>query len=127
MALQVSLKERSALEKMAPVTLTEKAAQEVKRVLAENGMSPETALRIAVVGGGCSGFEYRLDFDASPASEDDVVGECLGVRVVVDRASVRFLQGTTIDFHDSLMQKGFVFNNPLAVKTCGCGTSFAVS
>lgn len=119
--------ERSEADTMVPVTLTEKAAQEVKRVLAESGMSPETALRVAVVGGGCSGFEYRLDFDSSPVSEDDVVGDCLGVRVVVDRASVRFLQGTTIDYHDSLMQKGFVFHNPLAVKTCGCGTSFAVS
>ncbi len=112
---------------MLPVTLTEKAAEQVKRVLAENGMSPDTAIRVSVVGGGCSGFEYRMEFDASPAAEGDIVGDCLGVRVVVDGASSRFLTGTTIDYHDSLMQRGFVFNNPLAVRTCGCGTSFAVS
>jgi iron-sulfur cluster assembly protein len=107
------------------VALTEKAAGEIKRLLDQQSL-PETAvLRVGVVGGGCSGFEYRMDFDQSPGEEDSVV-ECHGVKVAVDKKSARYLAGTEIDYHEDLMNRGFVFKNPLAVKTCGCGTSFQV-
>ena len=82
-------------------------------------------VRLGVAGGGCSGFEYRLDF-AYASANDDVVTESHGLRVAVDPRSARLIDGTEIDFHDDLLKRAFVFNNPLAVKTCGCGTSFKV-
>jgi iron-sulfur cluster assembly protein len=108
------------------ITLTERAASEVKRIIAQKQMPETTSLRVAVAGGGCSGFEYKLDFDAQPGSEDDQVSQSHGVRVVVDRKSLKLLNGTEIDIHEGLDKRGFVFNNPLAVRTCGCGTSFGV-
>lgn len=112
---------------MSQVFLTESAAKEVKRLLAENQLGPDTALRLSVVGGGCSGFEYRLDFETAPDPAEDVVSECHGVRIVVDKKSLRYLAGTTIDYQNGILQRGFVFHNPLAVRTCGCGTSFSIS
>lgn len=112
---------------MSQVFLTEAAAKEVKRLLAENQLSEGTALRLSVVGGGCSGFEYKLDFESNPDAVNDVVCESHGVRVVVDKRSLRYLAGTVIDFQNGILQRGFVFNNPLAVRTCGCGTSFSIS
>jgi iron-sulfur cluster assembly protein len=81
---------------------------------------------VAVAGGGCSGFEYKLDFEAQPSSDDDQVIQSHGVRVVVDRKSLKLLNGTEIDINEGLNNRGFVFSNPLAVRTCGCGTSFGV-
>ncbi|GIX01734.1 MAG: heme biosynthesis protein HemY [Thermogutta sp.] len=112
---------------MTQVFLTESAAQEVKRLLAENKLAADTALRVSVVGGGCSGFEYRLDFETNPDAANDVVCESHGVKVVVDKKSLQFLAGTTIDYQNGILQRGFVFHNPLAVRTCGCGTSFSIS
>jgi iron-sulfur cluster assembly protein len=112
---------------MSQVFLTEAAAQEVKRLLAENQLAADTALRVSVVGGGCSGFEYRLDFETNPDAASDVICESHGVKVVVDKKSLKFLAGTTIDYQNGILQRGFVFHNPLAVRTCGCGTSFSVS
>jgi iron-sulfur cluster assembly protein len=109
-----------------PVTLTERAAGEVKRIIADKRMPETTALRVAVAGGGCSGFEYKLDFQAEPAGDDDQVSQSHGVRVLVDRKSLKFLNGMEIDINEGLNKRGFVFNNPLAVRTCGCGTSFGV-
>jgi iron-sulfur cluster assembly protein len=104
--------------------LTEKAASEVKRIIDDKKL-PETAvLRVAVAAGGCSGFEYRLDFDESTDDQQDIVEEYHGVRVAVDRKSADILGGTEIDFKEDLMSRSFVFNNPLAVRTCGCGNSF---
>jgi len=108
------------------VTLTEKAAGEVKRLISEQKLPAEAVLRVGVVGGGCSGFEYRMNFDTAVSEEEDLVSECHGVRVAVDRKSASRLTGTEIDYHEDLMNRGFVFNNPLAVRTCGCGTSFQV-
>lgn len=106
--------------------LSENAAREVKRMMAEQQV-PETAmLRVEVVGGGCSGYEYRLSFAPSADEGEDLVGDSRGVRLAVDRKSARFLSGTEIDIGDGLNKRGFVFNNPLAVRTCGCGTSFQV-
>jgi iron-sulfur cluster assembly protein len=108
------------------VTLTERAAHEVKRIIAEKQMPEATALRVAVAGGGCSGFEYKLDFQTESGSDEDHVSQSHGVRVLVDRKSLKFLNGTQIDINEGLNKRGFVFNNPLAVRTCGCGTSFGV-
>jgi len=106
------------------VTLTEKAASEVKRLIGEQNLAETAVLRVGVAAGGCSGFEYKLDFDEAPDAEQDVVEEFHGVRVAIDKRSAELLSGTEIDFKEDLMSRSFVFNNPLAVKTCGCGSSF---
>jgi len=108
-----------------PITLTEKAAKEISRVIGEQKMPDETMLRIGVVGGGCSGFQYSLGFDnASDPGKDDVC-EQHGIRIAVDKKSDLFLDGTVLDFYDGLEKRGFTFNNPNAVKSCGCGSSFS--
>ncbi len=108
------------------ISLTEKAALQVRKIRAENN-TPEThGLRLSVKGGGCSGLSYVLGFDENPRDNDRVI-ECLGIRVFVDPKSVFYLSGTVLDFSDGLNGKGFVFNNPQATKTCGCGNSFGVS
>ena len=103
--------------------LTERAAKELKRLFAEKNKPETTVVRLGVAGGGCSGFEYRMEFTEDTAS-DDQVSESQGFRLAVDPRSARLVDGTEIDFHDDLLKRAFVFNNPLAVKTCGCGTSF---
>lgn len=108
------------------VTLTEKAAGEIKRMLAEQQLPETTVLRVGASGGGCSGFEYRMDFDQEVSQSEDVLTECYGVRVAVDQRSAKVLDGTRIDFRQDLLTRGFVFDNPLATKTCGCGSSFQV-
>ena len=106
------------------VQLTEIAAQEIKRVMDEQKMPAGVALRIAVAGGGCSGFEYKLGFDENVDEQSDIVREMHGVRVAVDKKSSLYLDGTEIDYHNGIEKRGFVFNNPNATKTCGCGSSF---
>ena len=83
-------------------------------------------MRISVKGGGCSGFEYQIDIDSHAPDEFDVVMVQHGVRVVVDMKSEFYMSGTTIDFNDGLMERGFTFKNPLASGTCGCGSSFSI-
>jgi iron-sulfur cluster assembly protein len=107
------------------VQLTERAALEVKKVIAEQKMPETVALRIGVSGGGCSGFEYRLGFDANVDEQVDTIRELHGVRIAVDKKSSLYLDGTEIDFHEGLDKRGFVFKNPNAVKSCGCGSSFS--
>jgi iron-sulfur cluster assembly protein len=108
------------------ITLTELAAKEIKRVISEQKLPEGVSLRVGVAGGGCSGFEYQLGFEESEAldQEKDSVSEQHGIRLAVDKKSALYLDGTTIDFHDGIERRGFVFNNPNAVKTCGCGSSF---
>lgn len=106
--------------------LTEKAAREVKRIISEQKFSGATMLRVGVKGGGCSGFEYALGFETAANELDDIVSDWHGVRVAVDQKSALYLDGMEIDFYDGLDKRGFVFNNPNAKKTCGCGTSFTV-
>jgi iron-sulfur cluster assembly accessory protein len=107
------------------VTITEKAAKEVQRVMSEQKMPEATILRVGVVGGGCSGFQYSLGFDTSTDPAKDELYEQHGVKVAVDRKSELFLDGTVLDFYDGLEKRGFTFNNPNAVKSCGCGSSFS--
>ncbi len=108
-----------------PVTLTEKAAGEVKRIIDAEGTDEPRYLRIGVQGGGCSGFSYSLNLDTE-ASERDRTVEFHGVKLVVDKKFDPYLDGTVIDYYDGLEKRGFVFNNPNVVKSCGCGSSFQV-
>ena len=108
------------------VTLTEKAAKEVKRIIEEQKLPVETVLRVGVAGGGCSGFQYSLGFDNAVDQKADQVVEHHGIKLVVDKKSSLYLDGTELDFYDGLEKRGFVFNNPNAVKSCGCGSSFGV-
>ena len=106
------------------VMLTEKAAAEVKRVKQEQKLEDEVFLRIGVAGAGCSGFNYTLGFDSSYDAKADSKFDCHGVQLVVDKKSSLYLDGTTIDWFDSIERRGFTFENPNAVKSCGCGGSF---
>lgn len=109
------------------ITLTERAAQEVKVFIQEQEMEEDQAMvRIRIVSGGCSGLDYDLKLDTEFDESNDNVTEQHGVKVVVDKKSDLYLDGTTIDFYESLGQRGFQFHNPNAKKTCGCGQSFHV-
>jgi len=106
------------------ITLTERAARKIKEVFSRQEMPQGACLRVAVKGGGCSGFSYNLDVTDKPA-EDDEVFESGGVRVVCDPKSYLFLNGTEIDYSDDLLKGGFLFNNPNAKQSCRCGASFS--
>jgi iron-sulfur cluster assembly protein len=107
------------------VTITEKAAKEIQRVMSEQKMPEATFLRVGVVGGGCSGFQYSLGFDDKTDDLKDELSEQHGIRLAIDRKSELYLDGTVLDFFDGLEKRGFTFNNPNAVKSCGCGSSFS--
>ena len=110
--------------------LTEKAASEVKRIIADQqqaGGAPEKIyLRMRVVGGGCSGFQHKLDLDPTINPKLDETFDCLGVPVVVDKRSLMYLSEATVDFHDDLNRRGFSITNPSAKSTCGCGSSYSM-
>lgn len=107
-----------------PVELSDNAAKRVAAILAkETDMS---ALRISVEGGGCSGFSYKFDLTADPATDDDLVLAKLGATVLIDSLSIVYMENSVIDFVDDLMGQSFQIKNPNAVASCGCGTSFAV-
>jgi iron-sulfur cluster insertion protein len=103
--------------------LTERAAARIAEIVAADGR--EAALRVAVLAGGCSGFQYRFDLDESPQA-DDLVIELAGARVLVDPASLDLLAGSELDYTDELMGSHFAVRNPNAKSACGCGTSFSV-
>ena len=107
------------------ITITERAALEVSRVIKEQNFDKTTMIRIGAKGG-CSGFSYVLDFDENGASEFDITSEQHGVNIVIDKKSSFFMMGTELDFNDGLLDRGFVFKNPTATGSCGCGTSFSV-
>jgi iron-sulfur cluster assembly protein len=112
------------VERTALVSLTPTAAAKVKELMAQE---PEDALvlRVAIQGGGCSGFQYGLGFDTAAAEGDEIL-DLEGVRVVVDPFSAPYLQGATIDFMNGLQESGFKIDNPNASSSCGCGHSFQV-
>ena len=108
------------------ITLTENAAKEVKTIIEQQELSTDDVrLRVGVKGGGCSGFSYILDLTENQKDTDEVI-EQHGVKLICDPKSLLYLGGTTIDFKDEIMGRGFVFTNPNASTTCGCGSSFAV-
>jgi iron-sulfur cluster assembly protein len=107
------------------ISLTETAAKEVRRIIEEQNLPKEqTRLRVGVRGGGCSGFSYLLDLTEEEAGEQDEAMESHGVPMLVDMKSLLYLDGTEIDFRDEVMGRGFVFKNPNATSSCGCGSSF---
>jgi iron-sulfur cluster assembly protein len=112
------------------ITLTEKAASEVRRIVSEQqtaGAAPEKVyLRMRVVGGGCSGFQHKLDLDPAMNPKLDETFELQGVPVVVDKRSLMYLGDVQVDFHDDLNRRGFSISNPNAKSTCGCGSSFSM-
>ncbi len=108
----------------SPVKLTDGAVNEVKRLMSEPGFEEGRYLRVGVKGGGCSGLSYVLGFDAK--EEDDDQYEIEGIPVIMKTAHGIYLFGMEVDFEDGLNARGFVFNNPNASSTCGCGSSFAV-
>src|ERR1043165_1777368 len=111
-------------EIIAPVSLSEGAVNEVKRLMSEPGFDNSQFLRIGVKGGGCSGMTYILGFDAK--QEKDETFEIDGIPCIINPAHEIYLSNMEIDWKGGLNSRGFTFNNPNATKTCGCGTSFAV-
>ena len=107
------------------VSLTETAAVKIKELMAEEPEDEVSVLRVAVQGGGCSGFQYALALDQK--REDDHVFATSGISVLVDPASLRYVDGSTVDYTESLMGAGFQVNNPNVVAACGCGSSFRVA
>ncbi len=106
------------------ITLTPPAVEMVKRIRSKEGLPDGHALRVAVVGGGCSGFSYQLDVDDKTQDGDEII-EYEGVQVRVDPTSAQYLRGIEIDYVNSLSGGGFKFINPNAKHTCGCGSSFS--
>jgi len=109
----------------APLAITPKAVEMIRHTREQEGLDPDHGLRVAVMGGGCSGFQYALDFEKEQRDTDFVM-EFEGLRVFVDPVSSRYLKGTTIDYVLGMSGAGFKFLNPNATGQCGCGSSFAV-
>jgi iron-sulfur cluster assembly protein len=105
------------------VSLTDRAAARIKELIAADNREGQ-GLRVKVVGGGCSGLQYKVDFDVPKAT--DKIFERDGAKLLVDMKSLLYLTGTELDYKDELMQSGFVFQNPNVKKSCGCGASFTV-
>ncbi len=106
------------------VQMTEKAVQQAKQIRANNHKE-SCGLRLGLVGGGCSGLSYRMDFEEQPGEHDKVM-EFDGLKVFIDPKAFLYLNDVEIDFHSDMMSSGFTFKNPQAKTTCGCGTSFSV-
>jgi len=107
------------------ILITEAAAKEIKSIIKDQSLPNEqTRLRVGVKGGGCSGFSYTLDLTEEAPSEADQVIECNGVQILCNERAMLYLSGVEIDFRDEVMGRGFVFKNPNATSTCGCGSSF---
>jgi len=109
----------------APITVTPTAVAEVRRYMEEQGTAAEAGLRVGVLPGGCSGFQYGLNIEDEPA-EDDLVLETNGLKLFLDPFSLQYLQGVEIDYVTTFQGSGFTFNNPNASGGCGCGSSFTV-
>ena len=107
------------------ISISEKALKEIKRIRDADPTATNSALRVMVVGGGCSGMSYKLGFDNQPPAANDKTFETEGVKVICDAKSYLYLSGIELDFTDGLNGTGFVFKNPNAKRTCGCGSSFS--
>lgn len=110
---------------MDGLAISDNAAQLIRKMTLKNGI-PEGGLRIAIKAGGCSGLSYTFAWEAAPREGDRVFDGPGGSKVFVDAKSFRFLAGTMLDYDTSLVSKGFIFNNPNAKSSCGCGTSFSI-
>jgi len=109
------------------ITITDKAARKVKEIVAENQITDKVYLRLSVVGGGCSGFQHKLDLDPNLNEKLDETFQLNGVDIVVDKRSLMYLGDALVDYHDEdLARTGFSVVNPNAKSTCGCGSSFSM-
>ncbi len=109
---------------IAKIHLTERAARKIRALLEKDGVSPDAGgLRVGVQGGGCSGLSYAMRLDTQARARDKVFEEH-GARIFVDPKSFLYLNGTTLEYEQTLMREGFVFQNPNAARNCGCGSSF---
>ena len=117
-------KTEQGIGSVAAIHLTERAAQKIRTLLEKEGVSPEVGgLRVGVQGGGCSGLSYAMRLDTQPRDRDKIFEEH-GARIFVDPKSFLYLNGTTLEYEETLMRQGFVFQNPNAARNCGCGSSF---
>lgn len=107
------------------IQMTERAARQLRCMIENQGLSPSTALRVSVKGGGCSGFEYDLDFSETAADGDEIM-ESQGITIYCDKKSFLYLRGLVLDYDDQVLREQFVFTNPNATNVCGCGISFSV-
>src|SRR5207249_4213574 len=112
-------------EFIMPVMLTKKAEDKVKEILSEQP-EPYAGLRIQVVGGGCSGFQYRMGFDKNFSDQSDAIFEFDGLKVFIDKQSLLYMDGAEVDYVEGLHGAGFKFSNPNSTGSCGCGSSFSV-
>lgn len=115
----------STVDTSSTISITEKALKQVRQIMKENNIPENYALRVSVKGGGCSGFTYNMGFDGNE-KDGDTYFDHEGFKIVVDGKSLFYLMGTQLDYSDGLNGKGFIFNNPNASSTCGCGESFGV-
>lgn len=110
-----------------PITISDKAARKVKEIVSENQITDKVYLRLSVVGGGCSGFQHKLDLDPNLNEKLDETFQLNGVDIVVDKRSLMYLTDALVDYHDEdLAKTGFSIVNPTAKSTCGCGSSFSM-
>lgn len=117
-------KTEQGIPNVAAIHLTERAAQKIRTLLEKEGVAPEVGgLRVGVQGGGCSGLSYAMRLDTQPRDRDKIFEEH-GARIFVDPKSFLYLNGTTLEYEETLMRQGFVFQNPNAARNCGCGSSF---
>jgi iron-sulfur cluster insertion protein len=123
MSAELQQETSNGTEALPGVKLTPRAIEAVRKMHQSEGLGAERGLRIAVVGGGCSGFQYSLNFDSQ--KEGDLVTELEGINVLVDEVSLPYIAGTTLDYVEGLHNAGFRFDNPRATRTCGCGSSFS--
>lgn len=122
----LGVKEEKAAPVAPPINLTERAAEEVRRILVEQNSPNKLYLRLRVVGEGCSGYKHKLDLDENVSPKTDQEFEIHGVAVVVDKRSLLYMDGVTVDYHEDLNRRGFSITNPNAKSTCGCGSSFSM-
>ena len=108
------------------INVTDKAADKVRQFAMKEGKEDSFALRVGVKGGGCSGLLYTLSIEDDSPGENDRITEDKGIKILIDKKAYIYLAATELDFSDGLNGKGFVFQNPNATKSCGCGNSFAV-
>jgi len=112
-------------EKAYNISISPKAAEQVKNRLVKRG-TPESYLRLGVKGGGCSGFSYVIEYEDNPPRDKDLIFEMEGIKLVIDKKSILYLNGSILDWEKTLIHQGFKFSNPNEKSTCGCGTSFTV-
>jgi iron-sulfur cluster assembly accessory protein len=117
--------EKRRQDSKMPIILTKKAEEKVKEIMSDQP-EPYAGLRIQVVGGGCSGFQYRMGFDKNFNDQSDAIFEFDGLKVFVDKSSLLYMEGAEVDYVEGLHGAGFKFNNPNSTGSCGCGSSFSV-